>query len=125
MRTAEKRAVFEKIFRTGTHGSTGECHCGVHHYDSANHWDNDHAEHVLPTAQANAAKHPECFQLHDHAIEYVDFSGRLYVIDCKCGMDNFIFELLVEDQQRILSFYKQTQDHIKLSDLNITENPVA
>lgn len=117
MKTAEKRTVFNGIFRTGSHGSTGECHCGIFHYDCTNHWDDDHAENVLPAAESRAQTNPEQYQFQDNAIEFFDFNGRLYVFGCRCGMDDFMFEFLSEEKQAVINFYLQTKDKLSVSDL--------
>lgn len=117
MRTVEKRALFNNIFRTGTQGATGECHCGIIHYDSANFWDDDHAENALPSAEQSALEHPERFQFQANAIEFFNFNDRLYVFGCRCGMDDFVFNFLTEEKQRVLTFYKQTQDKLNAGDL--------
>lgn len=117
MKTIEKRVIFNNIFRTGTHGATGECYCGIHHLDCANHWDDDHAETVLPSAEKAAQEHPERYQFQDNAIEFFDFNQRLYVFGCRCAMDDFVFEFLIEEKQRVLNFYRKTQDLLNASDI--------
>ncbi len=117
MRTEEKKIVFHGLFRTGSHGACGECHCGIFHFDVSNEWDDDHQNNVLPEAEKNALEHPEMYQFNDHSIEFFDFNGRLYVHGCRCGMDVFIFELLTEDKQNVLSFYKGIQDKLSVSDV--------
>jgi len=117
MKTAEKRAFFNDIFRTGSYGASGECHCGISHFDCTNNWDDDHSENVLPSAEKNAAERPELYQFQDCAIEFFNFNNRLYVFGCRCGMDDYMFEFLTEEKERVLSFYKQTQDRINVSDI--------
>lgn len=116
MRTEHKQSEFNKIFTTGSHGATGHCHCGVIHYDTANKWDDDHHDVILPSAELAAKSEPESFQFHDTAISYVDFNGHLYVIGCKCGMDDFIFNFLKEDKEKILFYYRKTKDRIEAED---------
>ena len=69
-------------------------------------------------AQERAKESPHMYQFNEHAIEYFDFNGRLYVHGCRCGMDVFIFDFLTEEKQRVLSYYKQTQDELNASDIN-------
>lgn len=117
MKTAIKKSRFIRAFSTNSFGCSAECHCGVIHYDTANEWDEDHHENTLPNAEKLAEESPEHFQFHDTAIEYLDFNGRRYVIDCKCGMTNFIFEFLNEDKESILTYYKNTQEQVTLADI--------
>lgn len=117
MKTAEKRNIFNKIFQTRSYGSSGECHCGVMHYDATNSWDEDHHENVLPEAERNAKINPNSYQLHDSAVEFFNFNGRLYVFGCQCRMDDFMFEFFNEEKQNVLSYYKKTQDEISVNDL--------
>ena len=117
MNTAAKRSVFNGIFKTGSYGASGECHCGVFHYDTANAWDDDHEESVLPQAEEAAKTDPARYQFHDSAIEYVDLNGRLYVIGCRCGMDNFMFDFLNEDKQQVLTYYRDSRDELRVEDV--------
>jgi hypothetical protein len=116
----EKKTVFYNTFNTSTYGSSGECHCGIFHYDSVNQWDNDH-NNILLNAQNSAKESPELYQFQDNAIEYVNLNERLYVIDCRCKMDNFIFGFLHEEKENILKFYMETRDRICVEALKVGE----
>lgn len=117
MKSAEKHAVFEDVFKTGSYGATGECHCGIFHCDSSGNWDDDHNDSVVPGVEESAKLDPQHYQLHDSAIEYVNLNNHLYVIGCRCGMDRFMFEFLTEEKQQVLSFYLNTQDKLNASDI--------
>lgn len=117
MKTKDKLTVFRGFFNTGTHGCSGECHCGALHYDDGNEWDEDHHERTLPNARKAAEEDPKSYQFHDSAIEYLEFNECLFVIDCKCGMDKFIFGFLNENKSNVLSYYKQTQEPINVNEL--------
>ena len=117
MKTSEKSLVFNRLFKTGSYGCSGECHCGVFHYDNANNWDDDHRDNTLPSAEKAAKEVPGSYQFQTNAIEYVEFNNRLYVIGCKCGMDEFIFGFLLEEKEKILNFYKSTKDRISVEDI--------
>ncbi len=117
MNSTEKNAVFEDVFKTGSYGATGECHCGIFHCDISDSWDDEHNDSVIPSIEESAKSDPQRYQLHDSAIEYLDLNGRLYVIGCRCQMDRFIFEFLTEEKQNVLSFYLNTQDKLNASDI--------
>ena len=117
MKTEVKREKFRALFTTNTHGCSGECHCGISHYDIANHWDSDHHDNTLPRVQKAAIESPELYQFQDNAIAYLDFNGFLYVVGCRCGIDNLFFDMLNEDRENVLNYYKQTQDKISLDDV--------
>ena len=91
MKTAEKLSKYIGAFTTNTHGCSGECHCGIFHYDTANSWDDDHHDNTLPLAEISAVASPDLYQFQDNAISYLGFDDRLYVVWCRCGMDDFIF----------------------------------
>jgi hypothetical protein len=116
MRTVTKKSVFRKIFSTGSYGCSGTCACGVHHYDSGNDWDNDHKD-TLANAKEWAKEHPEDVQFHTEAIEYLNFTDNLYVIDCRCGMDKLIFKLLNDQKDNVLHYYLQTKDAVAVEDV--------
>jgi hypothetical protein len=117
MKTSEKREIFDRLFKTGTHGCSGECACGVMHYDSCNQWDDDHQENTLPSAEASAKEMPEIYQFQSNAIEYLNFNERLYVLGCKCHMDDIVFELLHEQSEQVLTFYQQTRPRVTVDDI--------
>lgn len=117
MNSAKKQSVFTDVFKTGSYGATGECHCGIFHCDTSDSWDDDHSDSVIPAAEESAKSDPQRYQFHDSAIEYVDFNRHLYVVGCRCGMDNFMFEFLTEEKQQVLSFYLNTQDKLNASDV--------
>lgn len=117
MNTQQKNTVFLDLFRTKSYGATGECHCGIMHYDACNQWDDDHNESALPQAMESAKAHPERYQFQDNAIEYLNFNGALFVVGCRCKMDEFVFQFLTEEKQRVLSFYKKTQDVLNVADV--------
>lgn len=112
MRTSYKKDAFIQQFSTNTQGCTGECYCGVLHYDAANFWDEDYQENQLPMARKSAESSPEDFQFQDNAIEYFEFNGRLYVAGCKCGMDKFVFGLFNEQKEEILAYFIDTKDKL-------------
>lgn len=117
MRTASKKSVFREVFGTRSYGCSGECACGVMHYDTAGEWDEEHRNETLPRAREWAKEKPESFQFHDTAIEYVELTGFLYVIGCKCKQDGLLFSVLNEQKQAVLSYYKQTKDEISVEDV--------
>jgi hypothetical protein len=117
MKTSEKRGVFDSLFRTGSHGCSGDCHCGVTHYDNGNYWDDDHLENTLPQAELAEKAHPKLYQFQPNAIEYVDFNGFLYVFGCKCKMDDFIFGFLSEEKEKVINFYKHTKDRVSVDEI--------
>tara|TARA_R110002096_G_scaffold379758_1_gene573746 strand:+ start:1440 stop:1799 length:360 start_codon:yes stop_codon:yes gene_type:complete len=117
MKTSDKHDLFNQLFTTSTHGCSGECQCGVFHYDTCNEWDEDHRLNTLPSAEASAKEFPDNYQFQENAISYVNINGFLYVIGCKCRFDNFIFEFLTEEKQNILSFYIKTKDEINAEDV--------
>ena len=117
MKTKIKQHKFWGLFTTNTHGCSGECHCGILHYDTANEWDDDHKDNTLPRVLEAEKEHPELYQLHDTAIAYLDFNGMLYVIGCRCETDELIFSVLNEDKESVLNYYKQTEDKISLDDV--------
>tara|TARA_B100001063_G_scaffold28261_1_gene21634 strand:- start:462 stop:815 length:354 start_codon:yes stop_codon:yes gene_type:complete len=116
MKTATKQSIFRKIFSTGSYGCSGECACGVHHYDSGNHWDDDH-KNTLANAEQWAKEQPELVQFHTEAVEYLNFNDKLYVIDCKCKMDALIFDMLNEQKDWVLRYYLETKDAVSVEDV--------
>jgi len=114
MKTTEKKGIFNRLFSTGSHGCSGECHCGIIHYDIANSWDDDHHENTLPLAEKSAKESPELYQFQDNSIEYLNFNGFLYVLGCRCEMDCFIFNILNEERENIFNFYNNTKDKVEL-----------
>ncbi len=117
VRTASKKDVFREVFGTRSYGCSGECACGVMHYDTANEWDDDHHNETLPRVREWAKEKPENYQFHDAAIKYVELSGFLYVIGCRCKQDELLFSVLNEQKQAVLSYYKQTKDEISVEDV--------
>lgn len=71
MNTGEKKIIFNNMFRTGSHGCSGECHCGIFHYDINNRWDEDYHDNTLPMAEKSAKAHPEMYQFQCNTIEYL------------------------------------------------------
>ena len=116
MKTETKKGIFRKIFSTGSFGCSGECACGVHHYDSSNHWDDDH-ENTLANAEEWAKSDPDQVQFHTEAVEYLNFNDNLYVIDCRCKMDEFIFTMLNEQKDSVLRYYLETKDAVAVEDV--------
>lgn len=117
MNTEQKRSAFNRLFSTQSFGATGECHCGISHCDIAGNWDCDHSENTVPVFIEMETKEPTKYQCHDSAIEYCDFNGHLYVVGCQCKMDEFMFNFLAEEKQRILRFYLNTKDQLEVSDV--------
>ena len=116
MKTTTKQSIFRKIFSTGSYGCSGECACGVHHYDSGNYWDDDHKD-TLANAEQWAKEHPEDVQFHSEAIAYLNFNDNLYVIDCRCGMDKLIFNVLNDQKDSVLRYYLQTKDSVSIDEV--------
>lgn len=112
MKTDNKWRFFNDTFSSGSRGCSGECHCGIMHYDSANQWDIEYHQNMLPQALEAAEASPERFQFHESSIEYLNFNDRLYVAGCRCGMDHFVFTLLNEEKQSILKYYISTKDEL-------------
>jgi len=116
MRTETKLSIFRSLFSTKTYGCSGECHCGIFHYDIANDWDDDYHQNTLPAVQERAKDSPEGYQFHDAAIERLEFDGYLYVIGCRCGMDDFIFRFFNESKSQILNYFVKTKDEVSVDD---------
>lgn len=117
MQTTTKRDIFRSLFSTGTFGCAATCHCGVHHFDNGNQWDDEHMNETLPNAETWAKQNPKQVQFHGEAIEYLNFNGHLYVIDCHCKMDEFIFSFLNESKDSVLSYYLKTKDAVSVEDV--------
>lgn len=114
MRKDDKWNKFIDTFYTGTHGASGECSCGVFHYDTANTWDDDHHEYLEKLEKENDWS---MRQLHDSAICFIDIAGSLYVVGCRCGMDKLLFEFLHDQKDQVLTFYVKTKDKIDIGDI--------
>lgn len=117
MKTSEKLSKFVERFTSNTHGSVGECHCGIFHLDVANKWDDDHLEVILPNAKLAAKEFPDRYQFHDTAIDYLNFNGHFYVRGCRCRMDDFMFDFLNEEKENVLKYYMGIKDRINVENI--------